>query len=83
MLCAVILSCIYFPWYVRERKKQRAVMIQPSKPWSLQLSLGTVAEMKKMTADTLERPLANDDEEPDVSGEGRQWTLQHPWAPRK
>ena len=33
MLCAVTSSCIYFPWYIRERKKQGKVTIHPSWPW--------------------------------------------------
>ena len=38
--------------------------------------------MKEMTADALKKPQVNDDKELDVSGGGKQWTLQHPWALR-
>ena len=56
--------------------------IHLSKSQPPQLSLGTVAEMRKMTADTLKNPQVGDDKEPSVSGKGNQRTPQHPRAPR-
>ena len=52
--------------------------IHPSKSRSPQLPLGTVAEMKEVTADTLKKPQVKDDKGLGVSGEDKQWT----WAPR-
>ena len=46
-------------------------MIHPSKSREPQLSLGIVAEMKKMTAGILKKSQVNDDEVPNVSGEGK------------
>ena len=82
--CAVISSFIYFPWNIREERERerRGVTIQPSKSREPQLSLGIVAEMRKMTAGILKKPRVNDDDEPSVSGEVTQWTPQHPRAPR-
>ena len=68
--CAVILSFIHFPWYVGEREKQRSATIHPSWLSRPQLSLGIVAETSKMTAGNLEKLPVNDDDEPDVRGEG-------------
>ena len=47
-----------------------------------QLSLGIVTEVRKMTVGILKKPQVNDDEEPSVSGGGKQRTLQHPRALR-
>ena len=66
---------------VRQREERtRKSDDLPIQVRSPQLSLGTVAEMKEMTADALKKPQLNDDKEPGVSGGGKQWILQHSWT---
>ncbi len=71
MICAVILSCIYFPWHIRERKEQRRAMIHPPRLQSPWLSSGTEAETKKMTISSLEKLQVNADNGSNVRGGGK------------
>ncbi len=69
MCCDFIMYIL--AWYIREERERGRVPIHPSESRSPQLSLGTVAEMKEMTTDTLQKPQVNDHKEPTMSGEGK------------
>ena len=67
MLCAVILSCIYFPWYIREKKEQKRATIHPSWLSPHWPCLETAAEARKMTTGILKKSEVNDGDESTVA----------------
>ncbi len=80
--CCNLIIYILSLVHQRRMREQRRATIHPSNSREPQLSLGTVAETREMTVGVHRNSLVNDDEELNASGGGKQWTLQHPQAPR-
>ena len=78
MLCAVILSCVYFPCSIRERKEQRGTTSHPSWLRSIWLSLETGAETEEMATGLLQKSQVKNDEGFTACGGGKWSTCWHP-----